>query len=144
MRFDAGDLEAGRKDLLDWLSLYKRERGPRITVVFDAYRNLSLNRTRENHKGVEVVFTRENETADDVIRERIRTRQIGLVVVTSDRAIIEEAKNYGVTFLTADRLESVMQSPEPVTEEAPRSEKRGNPRKLPKNVRRAKRTIRKI
>ena len=144
MRFDAGDLEAGRKDLLDWLSLYKRDRGPRITVVFDAYRNFSLNRTRENHKGVEVVFTCENETADDVIRERIRARQVGLVVVTSDRAIIDEAKNYGVTFLTADRLESLMHSPEPVTEEAPRSEKRGNPHKLPKNVRRAKRTIRKI
>jgi hypothetical protein len=66
------------------------------------------------------------------------------VVVTSDRAIIDEAKNCGVTFLTADRLESVMHSPEPVTVEASRSEKRGNPRKLPKNVRRAKRTIRKI
>ena len=144
MRFDTGDLEAGRKDLLDWLSLYKRERGPRITVVFDAYRSFSLNRTRENYKGVEVVFTRENETADDLIRERIRSRQVGLVVVTSDRAIIDEAKSCGVTFLTADRLEGVMYSPEPATDEAPRSEKRGNPRKLPKNVRRAKRTIGKI
>lgn len=144
MRFDTGDLESGRKELLDWLALCKRERAPRITVVFDAYRGFSLNRTRENHKGVEVVFTRENETADDVIRERIRAGHVGLVVVTSDRAIIDEAKSHGVTFLTADRLESVLRSPEPITEEAPRSEKRGNPRKLPKNVRRAKRTIRKI
>jgi uncharacterized protein len=144
MGFDTGDLETGRKGLLDWLALYKRERGPRITVVFDAYRSISLNRTRENHKGVEVVFTRENETADDLIRERIRARQAGLVVVTSDRAIIDEAKSHGVTFLTADRLESVMNVPDSVAEESPRPEKRGNPRKLPKSVRRAKRTIGKI
>lgn len=144
MGFQSADLEKGRKEFLDWLALYKSERGSRITVVFDAYRSFSLSRTRENHKGVEVIFTRENETADDMIRERIRSRQVGLVVVTSDRAIIDEAKNHGVTFLTADRLESVMSLPESTTEEPPRPEKRGNPRKLPKNVRRAKRTIGKL
>lgn len=144
MKFDTGDLETARKALLDQLAGYKRERGARITVVFDAYRGFSLHRARENHKGVEVVFTRENETADHVILERIRTRQTGLVVVSSDRAIIDEAKKHGVTFLTADRLEDMMIAPEPVTEEALRQEKRGNPRKLPKSVRRAQRTIRKI
>lgn len=144
MGFDRGDLETARKELLDRLAAYKRDRGARITVVFDAYRSFSLNRTRENHKGVEVVFSRENETADDVIVERIRTRQTGLVVVSSDRAIIDEAKGHGVTFLTADRLERMMSESEPATEEGPRPEKHGNPRKLPKSIRRAKRTIGKI
>lgn len=144
MGLDAGDFETARNTLLDRLSLYKRERGTRITIVFDAYRSFSLDRTKENHKGVEVVFSRQNETADDVIREKIRTRQTGLVVVSSDRAIIDEAKGHGVTFLTADRLEGMMALPESSMEEGQRQEKRGNPRKLPKNVRRAKRTIRKI
>jgi predicted RNA-binding protein with PIN domain len=144
MGLDVGDLETARRALLDRLAGYKRERGARITVVFDAYRSFSLNRTRENHKGVDVVFSRENETADDVIRERIRTRQTGLVVVSSDRAIIDEAKGHGVAFLTADRLESMICAPESVIEERPRPEKRGNPRKLPKSLRRAKRTIGKI
>lgn len=138
------DFETARNALLDQLALYKREKGARITVVFDAYRGISLDRAKENHKGVEVVFTRQNETADDLIRERIRTRQTGLVAVSSDRAIIDEAKNHGVTFLTADRLEGMMASPGSTADEPERQEKRGNPRKLPKSVRRAKRTIRKI
>lgn len=144
MGFDAGDLETARNGLLDQLSLYKRERGARITIVFDAYRGLSLDRAKENHKGVEVLFTRQNETADDVIRERIRTRQSGLIIVSSDRAIIDEAKRHGVTFLTADRLEAMILSPGSTIDERERQEKRGNPRKLPKSARRAKRAIRKI
>jgi uncharacterized protein len=144
MGLDTGDFETARNVLLDRLASYKRERGARITVVFDAYRSFSLDRTKENHKGVEVVFSRQNETADDIIRERIRTRQTGLVAVSSDRAIIDEAKRYGITFLTADRFEGMITSPESTTDENHRQEKRGNPQKLPKSVRRAKRTIRKI
>lgn len=144
MGLDSRDFESARNALLDQLSLYKRERGSRITVVFDAYRSFSLDRTKENHKGIEVIFSRQNETADDVIREKIRTRQTGLVVVSSDRAIIDEAKGHGVTFLTADRLEDMMAAPDSTMEESPRQEKRGNPRKLPKSLRRAKRTIGKI
>ncbi len=141
--FDAADLEPARRYLLERLYEYKRSSKTRITVVFDATRGDALSRYRENHKGIEVVYSRRGETADEVILEAIRSRPEGLVVVTSDRAIIDEAKRQGVTFMTPPHLESAL-SADSEEEECARPDKKGNPRRLPKNVRKARRTIKKL
>ncbi len=112
-------------------------------MVFDAPLGLSLARTRESHKGVEVIYSKQGESADDVIVEAIRKGQSGLVVVTSDRAIIDEAKRRGVAFITPDRLEASIDG-EADEERERGTEKKGNPRKAPKNLRKARRAIRKI
>jgi hypothetical protein len=78
-----------------------------------------------------------------MLLEAIRKKPSGLVVVTSDRAIIDEAKRNNVVFITSERLEASMdgdESPEGVV----RKEKKGNARKAPKNVRKARRALRKI
>ena len=74
------NLELQRKSLLDRLVLYKKQKPNKITVVFDAYRGFSLTRQRENYKGIDVVYTRENETADDVMIEWIRKKPSGIIV----------------------------------------------------------------
>lgn len=134
-------LEDLRRILLDRLAAYRKQRGGKITVVFDAGRGVSPARQRDRHLGIDVLYSREHETADDIIIEWIRERRAGMVVVTSDRAIIDEAKASGVTFLTPVRFEQTVAGEfvggkdDAVAERAP--EKRGNPRKLPKRVRRA-------
>ncbi len=135
---DPFDLEGGRRYLLDELSRYKREKRVRITVVFDAGQAFSPARKREGYKGVEVIYSKQGETADDVIIERIRERRAGLLVVTFDRAIIDEAKKHGVPFITPARLEAAMSGGGADDEERGRTEKKGNPRKAPKGVRRAR------
>ncbi len=141
------DLEGQRRRVLDRLARLKGVGGGRMTVVFDAYNSFSLGRQRANHRGIDVLFSRENETADDVIIGWIRERKGGMVVVTSDRAILDEAKRCGVPFLTPSGLEQRLAAAagrEGVEEEEERrTDKRGNPRKLPKKVRRAVRILKK-
>ena len=107
---DGASLEMLRRGVLDKLARYKRRSGARVTVVFDAYRGLSPDRQRENFLGLDVIYSRENETADDIIIGWIREGRAGMVVVTSDRAIIDEAKRAGVAFIVPQRLEEMMGS----------------------------------
>jgi predicted RNA-binding protein with PIN domain len=141
--FDGSDLDSARSYLLERLFEYKREKGIAISIVFDAPRGLSLSRTKENYKGIEVVYSKQGESADQVIIQVIRKRISGLVVVTSDRAILDEAKKHQVAFVTPDRLEASLDGGKDVDQE-PRTGKKGNPHKAPKNVRKARRAIRKI
>jgi len=140
----ASDLETSRSYFLEELSRYKKEKGIRITVVFDGTHGSSLNRTKDGFRGVEVIYSKRGETADEVMMEIIRRRQAGLLVVTSDRAILDEAKKHGVPFITPSRLEAAMAGGEPDDEDQGRTEKKGNPRKAPKGVRRARRAVKKI
>lgn len=144
---DISNLETHRKSFLDKLVVYKKQKPNKITVVFDAYRGYSLTRQRENYKGIDVVYTRENETADEVIIEWIRKKPSGLIVVTSDRAIIDEAKNHGIAFITPVRFEALIMGDdlkEKDIEENPKVAKKGNPRKLPKKLRKTSKVISKI
>jgi uncharacterized protein len=141
--FDPTDLDSARDYFLQRLFEYKKEKGIHIVVVFDAPLGFSQSRKKERYKGIEVIYSRQGESADQVIIEAIRGGQSGLVVVTSDRAIIDEAKRHGVAFITPDRLEASMDGSEP-EDAGGRAEKKGNPHKAPKNLRKARRAIKKI
>jgi predicted RNA-binding protein with PIN domain len=135
--------ETARDYLLDQLVDYRNEKRVRITVVFDAYAGVHLSRSRTNYRGIEVVYSGRDETADDVIIQMIRSESAGLVVVSSDRAIIEEAKRHGVVFMVPGRLEAALAG-EAEQEETHGPERKGTGRKLPKRVRRARRTLGKV
>lgn len=137
------DTEVARPYFLERLASYSREKGIRITVVFDAPGSISFNRLRERFRGVEVVYSARGETADEVIIEVLRKRQAGIILVSSDRALIDEAKKNNAAFITPDRLAAALEGGGE-TEEERRTEKKGNPRRLPKRLRRAKKTIGKI
>lgn len=142
-------LEIKKKYLLDHFASYKKRTGVRISVVFDAYNTVSLGRQKENRLGVNIIYSREGETADEVMIEWIREKRPGLVIVTSDRAILEEAKSNGVPFLTPSGMEQAMAGgaaqgmPKDNEEEYRRPLKKGNPKKLPKRLRRALRSLKK-
>jgi predicted RNA-binding protein with PIN domain len=139
----SSDPETGRDYLLNQLVDYRNEKHAKITVVFDAYAGVHLLRSRTNYKGIEVIYSGRDETADDVIRQLIRTRPAGLVVVSSDRALIDEAKRYGVVFMVPGRLEAALTGE--VEQEAVHGPTRkGTARKLPKRVRKARRTLGKV
>lgn len=141
-------LELNRDLFLDSLVRYRKEAGVRITVVFDAHSGMFSGRQKENHRGIEVVYSRQSETADDVIIEWIREKRSGFVVVTSDRAIIDVAKSKGIAFMTPVRLAMMLAGTGNKNDnedvDCVRSEKRGNPRKLPKRIRNAVKSVKKM
>ncbi len=154
-RINASSVQKGasmdllRRDFLERCARYKKIRSARITVVFDAWDTPAPGRHSENVRGIEVIYSRQGETADDVIIGWIRKRPAGLIVVSSDRAIIDEAKARGVAFLTPVKLAEMMAAPAFETKEeddyddAP-PPPTGHPRKLPTQVRKAVQAIDKL
>jgi len=136
-------LELVRKDFLEKLALYKRKKQTHITVVFDAYRGNSLNRQWETYKGITIIYSKMHETADEIIIERIHERKAGTVVVSSDRAIIDEAKRCGIPFITPIKLNEAMKYAEENKGET-KPMLKGNPKKLPKKLRKSLRAVEKI
>ncbi|PFA64186.1 hypothetical protein CN378_15810 [Bacillus sp. AFS015802] len=62
------DLAAARDLLVEQMAEYQGYTGYRVIVVFDAYYVQGIARKYKNYK-VEVLFTRENETADERIEK---------------------------------------------------------------------------
>ncbi|MFL8938799.1 NYN domain-containing protein [Rossellomorea oryzaecorticis] len=62
------DLASARDRLVEQMAEYQGYTGYRVIVVFDAYYVQGIARKYKNYK-VEVLFTRENETADERIEK---------------------------------------------------------------------------
>ncbi len=88
-----------------WRSNYKGD----MTVVFD--RGIVGGMSREmSGSGVKVIFARDPQDADDLIKRRIQARQPGLTLVTNDFALCQEAKLYDVDIWRPDEFVWRMQS----------------------------------
>jgi len=80
------DLDSARKKLIDILADFSSYKGYKITVVFDSHLVKGAMRRKETISNVEVIFTKESETADNYIEQYVyknsKNEKIG--VVTSD------------------------------------------------------------
>ena len=62
------DLAAARDLLVEKMAEYQAYTGMRVIIVFDAYEVQGIEKKEKNYK-VEVIFTKENETADERIEK---------------------------------------------------------------------------
>lgn len=79
-------LEEARNLLIERMAEYKAYTGWRVIVVFDAYLMRGIESKIKQHD-VEVLFTRENETADERIEKLVAElmhRRVQIHVATSD------------------------------------------------------------
>lgn len=105
-RFEKYGLESGRRELLRLLSLYRKSRGHRITVVFDGWVSGSPVEEREREGGITVVYSRRGEKADEVIKRMVQRQEMETVVVTSDRELADFVSRRGATAVPAPTFES--------------------------------------
>lgn len=78
-------LEHARLKLLDILANYRGLVGLQVIVVFDAHSVKGLHDRSDTYLGMEVIFSREGETADSVIERFVHVNQgKKIFVVTSD------------------------------------------------------------
>ena len=156
------DGERTRETLLEELILYGRRKGHPITVVYDAWRERGKLEHREHRSGVEVLYTRGGEQADQVIQRMARRYGRACAVVSSDLEIQHTAQDHGALVIPSQefqgKLQSVVRRPTGAVgvrslrqhtfekdEDEPgrrRSDKKGNPRKLPKAQRKRNRQLR--
>ena len=100
------DLQAARRRLCDLLSSFAGYRKCRTVVVFDGYKVKGNPGEKTRFSGIEVVFTKENETADAYIEALVA--QIGLNynlrVATSDAMVQLSSLRSGELRISAREL----------------------------------------
>ncbi|MCR5338539.1 MAG: NYN domain-containing protein [Lachnospiraceae bacterium] len=84
--------DAARGKLMDMLSDYQGTRSGPLWVVFDAYKVKGGTEHRETFLNIEVVYTKENQTADMFI----------------EKTVHEMRKQYDITVATSDGLEQIV------------------------------------
>ena len=146
--------ESSRELLIGELSMYHQRKGHAVTVVFDGWRDGFTTEQREFRSGVEVLFSRRGERADQVIQRMAEEFGVACAVVSSDREVAESSRAAGAFVMGAQefvgRLTRSGMSTQPIPwkkddegEMRTRrpSEKKGNPRKLPKALRARQRKL---
>ncbi|MFO0706538.1 MAG: NYN domain-containing protein [Nitrospira sp.] len=150
--------ETVRDTLLHELASYRHRKGHPITVVFDGWQQGYPVEHREHRAGVQVIYSRRGEKADQVIQRLVREYGSDCAVVSSDHEIVATARAHGATVLTAQLFMAKLTGGGSSTraiagkeldrgdDDRPQrgSEKKGNPRKLPKAVRARNRQLKRF
>ena len=151
---DRQDIQMGREALVDMLAAYKKIKAHRITVVFDGTRAPLLSQQRDRQKGITIIFSRQGESADDVIKKMARGEGQKALVVSSDQDIVRSAEHFGAATISADDFEnklamSLNRDGMEIGRDdnegwKPSTKKKGPSRRLPKRQRRHSVKIRKL
>ncbi|MBP1927393.1 putative RNA-binding protein with PIN domain [Sedimentibacter acidaminivorans] len=100
------NIENTRSKLIELLVEYQAYKGIKVIVVFDAHLVKGSLEKRENIAGVEVVYTKENETADSYIEKQLDKigRYERVQVATSDNSIQQIVLARGGTRISAQEM----------------------------------------
>jgi uncharacterized protein len=113
-RYERISLEEGRRALVRILAGYRRLRGHRITIVFDGWEGGSPREERDRAGGLDIIYSRIGEKADEVIKRLVAAGMEELLVVTSDREIVSFAARRGKASIPsidfAQRLDGIAAS----------------------------------
>ncbi len=155
-RVSSSESEQAREQLLRELAAYRHQRPHAITVVFDGWQQGQATEHREHRAGLEVVFSRKGERADQVIQRLADQYGSDCAVVSSDREVAEFARAQGAFVMGAGEFDGKLrqgstgrgprgirgrdESDDDLPKRGP--EKKGNPRKLPKALRKRQRQLR--
>lgn len=149
-----GDIEARREDLIGRLSRYRALKGYPVTVVFDGWRSGRPDEHGEVRGGIEVIFSRHGERADQVIARMAGELGSACLAVSSDREVARNVQAAGGVAVSAGEFETRLAqtlslNPEKdirMTEDDgfSKTEKKGNSRRLSKQERKKRLRLNKL
>ncbi len=144
-------LQRERDRLVDQLSAYRNLRQMEITVVFDGWQEGWSTEKKERKKGIDLVFSKLGEKADEVIKRLAKEKGAGATVVTSDREISRYAERVAVAVIPSDqfkeKMENALMKGEKDfqnEEERSREKKKGPSRMLSKKEKRMRSALKKL
>lgn len=148
--------EMAREQFVQELMMYRQRKGHAITVVFDGWKQGLGSEHREHRGGVEVIYSKRGEQADQVIGRLAAEFGRSCAVVSSDHEIQRFAKAHEAFVISASEFEvrlrerATLKQPmayrgKDSEEDGPPKQnpaKKGNARKLPKKLRRRNQQLR--
>ena len=145
-RLEQVELQKVREGLIEELARYKRLKGHTLLVVFDGWQAGGAAGRREKVRGIEVLFSRTGEKADDVLKRLAAEKRGGITIVTSDNEVAFHAEKCGSPVISAAEFGERMEMAKYVDLKGGREEaeplgrgadtvKKGPSRRLPKSRR---------
>lgn len=107
-RYERFSLDEGRKALINSISQYRKQKGHAVTIVFDGWEGGSAEEERDRISGIEIIYSRRGEKADDVIKRMVEKKEVETLVVTSDRSIADFVNNRGGTAVSSREFEELI------------------------------------
>jgi predicted RNA-binding protein with PIN domain len=146
------ELQQERDRLIHRLSIYRQLKACEITVVFDGWQGGWNTEKKERIKGIELIFSKLGEKADEVIKRLVKGKGSGAIVITSDREVSRYAERMAVAVIPSqqfkeklERTDIKMDAKSDEEEEEGRGLKRKGPSKmLSKKEKRLEAALRKI
>ena len=152
IHFNSTQLQWERDRLIDQLSAYQRLKPSGITVVFDGWQAGWSVEKREKKKGIELIFSKLGEKADEVIKRLLKEKGSGAVVITSDRDIARFAERLRVSVISSERFQEKIERSsiefvedlEGEEEEERGGKRKGLSRRLSRKEKRARAALKKL
>lgn len=110
-RLEQVELQKAREGLIERVSRYKKIKGHSIIVVFDGGQT-GRSEHRERSRGIEVIFSRSGEKADDVLKSLAAAKREGVTIVTSDNDVAFFAEKKGSAVIGAAEFGEKMEMAE--------------------------------
>ncbi len=151
-----GDWEQARQRLMKQLQQYQSVKQHKITVVFDGWKHGWPTEQRERQGNIQVIFSRQGEQADEVIKRMVRQGKRSPLVVTSDREIIQVVEQAGAQVVRSAEFEGKLQMAaylgakggeecyDESLDKPLSTRKKGNPRRLPRKERQRRLRVEKL
>lgn len=150
IHLNAIQLQWERDRLIDQLSAYQKLKPCGITVIFDGWQGGWNTEKRERKKGIELIYSKLGEKADEVIKRLVKGEGSGALVITSDRDVSRFAERMEVAVIPSEQFrEKLERGPSDKCEENPEEEekglkKKGPSRRLSKREKRARAASKKL
>ncbi|MGQ9508892.1 MAG: NYN domain-containing protein [Thermodesulfobacteriota bacterium] len=151
-RLNSIELQWEREKLIRQLATYRYYRSCEVTVVFDGWQGGSSTEKRERQRGIEVIFSKIGEKADEVIKGFIKEMGSGVLVISSDREIAKFASRFSVAVISSEEFQKKLREVElkeeggikEDNEEERNWEKKGPSRRLSKKEKRLRAALKKL
>lgn len=149
-------LESARNRLIEKLDKYKRQKNVTITVVFDGWKGGSVTQSRDIMRGIKIIYSKLGEKADEVIKRMVTNPSIEMVVVSSDREIRNFAESNNIMSISSTEFDQKLEmasyfemkgcydQDDDYKETKATTNKKGNPKKLPKSERKRRAKLKKL
>lgn len=91
VKFESHELQKLRDEMINFLSKYYNVKRNKVIVVFDGYNTDEPYESKYNCQNIEIIYSKKDEKADDVIVRLAKSTVGNLIVVTNDNDIRRRA-----------------------------------------------------